>query len=117
MPKDEAGVGPLKTYQFFDGNFAIAEAQKCAHLLLEQTGSRPTWCIAMRKGFWPLTYHFAGDEDVVRRRLNQGHDVVLIVAVTRREALSRCSDYQVFDLSTSQGIIRRVLERAMRRAA
>jgi hypothetical protein len=107
----------VKIDRFFNGNFAIAEAQKCARLLLEKTGSRPTWCVVTRKWIWPPTYHYAGDEELIRKRLNQGHKVLFVLAVNRRQALARCTDYQVFDPSKSNGLLRRVTEKVIRHAA
>ena len=105
------------TDQFFDANRAIAEAQTCARLLTEQTGSRSTWCIVTRKGFWGSSYFFPGDENLVRQKLRQGHEILLVFAVTRRRALGRCSEYQAVDPAAFDGLLRRFAPPAMRRAA
>lgn len=103
--------------QFFSDSFAIAEAQKCARMLLEQIGQRPTWCVVTRKGFWPASYFFAGDEALLRTKLLQGHEVVLAFAVSRRRALASCSGYQAVDPATADEPLRRFARYAMRRAA
>lgn len=103
--------------QFFSDSFAIAEAQKCARMLLEQIGQRPTWCVVTRKGFWPASYFFAGDEALLRTKLLRGHEVVLAFAVSRRRALASCSGYQAVDPATADEPLRRFARYAMRRAA
>lgn len=102
---------------FFSGDYAIAEAQKCARMMLEQTGQRPTWCVVTRKGFWPPSYFFAGDEEMLRAKMNRGHEVVLAFAVSRRRALAKCSDYQPVDPSAADELLRRFARQAMRHAA
>lgn len=103
--------------QFFSSNFAIAEAQKCGRMLMEQTGQRTTWCVVTRKGFWPASYFFAGDEDVLRTKLQQGHEVVLAFAVSRRRALASCSGYKAVDPAGADDPLRRFARYAMRHAA
>lgn len=103
--------------QFFNDSFAIAEAQKCGRMLLEQTGQRTAWCVVTRKGFWPASYFFAGDEDLLRAKLHQGHEVVLAFAMSRRRALAGCSGYQAVDLTTADEPLRRFARYAMKHAA
>lgn len=103
--------------QFFNGSYAIAEAQKCARMLMEQTGQRTTWCVVTRKGFWPASYFFAGDEDALQATLNRGHEVLLAFAVSRRRALAKCTSYQPVDLSNADELLRRFAPYAMKRAA
>jgi len=105
------------TDQFFDGNCAIAEAQKCRQMLLEQTGSKSTWCIVTRKSFWPRSYFFPGDEDLIRQRLNQGHEVQLVFAAGRRSVLADCTSHQAVDLATADELLRRFARKAMKQAA
>jgi len=100
--------------QFFTGSSAIAEAQKCARMLMEQTGQRTAWCVVTRKGFWPASYFFAGDEDLLRAKLNQGHEVVMAFAVSRRLALAECSGHEAVPLSDAEKLLRRCARRALR---
>lgn len=102
---------------FFCDSFAIAEAQKCGRMLLEQTGQRAAWCVVTRKGFWPASYYFAGDEDLLRTKLHQGHEVVLAFAVSRRRVLASCSGYKAVDPATADDPLRRFARYAMRIAA
>lgn len=101
------------TDQFFDGNYAIAEAQKCRQMLLEQTGSKSTWCIVTKKGFWPASYFFPGDEELVRQKLNHGHEVLLVFALGPRHLLAG-SDYQAIDPESAQKLLRRHARIAMK---
>ena len=101
------------TYQFFDGNYAIAEAQKCRQMLLEQTGSKCTWCIVTKNGFWPASYFFPGDEELVRQKLNHGHEVLLVFALGPRHLLAG-SDYQAIDPESAQKLLRRHARIAMK---
>lgn len=103
--------------QFFNCSYAIGEAQKCARMLLEQTGQRSAWCVVTRKGFWPASYFFAGDEGLLQTKLSQGHVVVLAFAATRRLALAACSGYQAVDPECAEEPLRRFSRYAMRRAA
>jgi len=105
------------THQFFEADRAIAEAQTCARLLLQQIGSRSIWCIVTRKGFWGPSCFFPGDEDLLRQKLRHGHQILLIFAATRRRVLGSCSEYQAVDPSTFDGMLRRFAPQAMRRAA
>lgn len=105
------------TDQFFDANRAIAEAQKCSRMLFEQTGSRSTWCIVTRRRFWGVSYFFPRDEQVLRQKLNQGHEVVLVFAANRRRALGSCSDYRAVEPSSGDEALRRYARQAMRHAA
>ena len=100
--------------QFFSCSGAIAEAQKCARMLLEQTGQRSTWCVVTRKGIWPASYFFAGDEDLLQAKLNRGHEIVLAFAVSRRLALASCSEYRPVDPATADKLLRRCARQAMR---
>jgi hypothetical protein len=99
--------------QFFDGNYAIAEAQKCRQLLLEQTGSKSTWCIVTKRRFWPASYFFPGDEELVRQKLNRGHEVLLVFALGRRHVLAG-SDYRAIDPEFAGGLLRRHARNAMK---
>lgn len=99
--------------QFFNGNFAIAEAQKCMRLLLEQTGQKSTWCIVMKRSFWPASYLFPGDEDQVRQKLNRGHEVRMVFALGRRHVLAG-SDYLAIDSAMADNPLRRYARRAMK---
>ncbi len=100
-------------HQFFNGNFAIAEAQKCREMLLEQTGSKSTWCIVTKKGFWPASYYFPGDEDLVREKLTHGHEVLLVFAFGPRHVLAG-GDYQAIDPESAQKLLRRYARTAMK---
>lgn len=103
--------------QFFNDSYAIAEAQKCARMLTEQTGQLSAWCVVTRKRFWPASYFFAGDEDMLRVKLHRGHEVLLAFAVSRRRALAQSSDYQAVEPSNADDLLRRLARSAIRRAA
>ncbi|HEU4983615.1 MAG TPA: hypothetical protein VFT88_13115 [Acidobacteriaceae bacterium] len=101
------------SHQYFNGDFAIGEAQKCRQMLLEQTGSKSTWCIVTKKGFWPASYFFPGDEDLVREKLNHGHEVLLVFAVGPRHVLAG-GDYQAMDPDSAPKLLRRHARIAMK---
>lgn len=100
--------------RFFYASCAIAEAQKCARMLLEQTGQRSTWCVVTRKSFWPASYFFAGDEELLQAKLRQGHEIVLAFAVTQRRALTSSSQYQPVYPSNADKLLRHCARQAMR---
>lgn len=101
--------------EYFDGNRAIAEAQKCRQMLQEQTGSKSTWCIVTKKGFWPASYLFPGDEERVRQKLNQGHDILLVFAAGPRHVLTGRTDYRALSVASADPSLRRYARRAMKR--
>lgn len=103
--------------QFFNGNFAIAEAQKCRQMLLEQTGSKSTWCIVTKKRFWPASYFFPGDEEMVRQKLNYGHEVRLVFALGPRHVLASCTDHRAVDPATADDPLRRYARQATKEVA
>lgn len=104
------------TDQFFNGNVAIAEAQKCGRMLTEKTGAKAIWCIVTKKGFWPPSYYFAGDEAELREDLNRGYRVLLVFAVSRRHTLAKSSGYMPIDPAVAEGLLRKATRRAVRRA-
>lgn len=108
---------PSTTDQFFDANRAVAEAQKCRRMLFEQTGSSSTWCIVTRRRFWGVSYFFPRDEESLRQKLNQGHEVVLVFAANRRKALGSRSDYHAVDPSAADEVLCRYARHAMRHTA
>jgi hypothetical protein len=116
MPKK--GVEELlMSEEFFDGNCAIAEAQECRQRLREKTGSNATWCIVARKGFWPASYFFPGDEQALREKLNSGYEVRQVFAAGRRHVLARCTGYEPVDPATADERLRRFARQAMKQSA
>lgn len=85
-------------------------------MLLAKTGQRAIWCVVTRKGFWLPEYFFAGEENVLRTKFHCGHKILLAFAVSRRQALASCSNYEPVALSAADQLLRRFARYAMKHA-
>jgi hypothetical protein len=75
----------------------LKEALKCVKLLGKETRGIATWCVILKRSWFPATFVYGDRGDVLRDKMSRGHQVLAVIAISNGKILGECTRYRAMD--------------------